>query len=153
MSLADFTDGVALMSPVDIGLPVWLKRPNHDWEGPFLVVDTVMRGDAYPLIVFRSEIVEVGFKTAKRWGMVNDKNQVEMWKIENVEVSKINPSDTNRPAINYQGWWLENLRPAKFTDLGSPIYVSPTTWRINGIWVTFKSPDPFYCCEIYKNPQ
>ena len=148
-SLSNYLDGVALMSPADIGLPVWIKRPNHSWEGPFLVVDSSMRGDVYPLVVFRNDVVEVGWETAKRWEMVDDKNNVLIWKMINVEVSKINPNNLSHPTINYQKWWLENLEPATFSDLGTPVYIPPSTWRIKGIWVTFESPDPFYCCEVF----
>ena len=32
MSLDDYLGGVALMTCGSLGEPVWLKRPDHDWE-------------------------------------------------------------------------------------------------------------------------
>jgi len=150
-NLTNYIDGVAFMSPADIGLPVWLKKPDGVWEGPFLVVDSSMRGDEYPLVIIRNEALEVGWKTAKRWGMVDDKNQVKIWIMENVEISKINPDYLTQslPTVNYKQWWLDNLKPATVADLGSPIYIPPRTWRIKGDWKTFESPDPSHCCEVF----
>ena len=153
LSLDNFLDGVALISPSDIGLPVWLRRPGHSWEGPFLVVDSSMRGDAYPIVVYRKEAVEIGWRTAKRWGMVNDKGKVEMWRIANVEVSKINPNDITEATVGYKSWWLEHLTEATYRDFGTPPYRSPSTWRLNGVWTTFVSPDPSYSHDISFNPQ
>lgn len=91
LSLEGYRDGVALMSPADIGAPVWLRRPGYSWEGPFLVVDTAARIDMYSVITHRKEIVEVGFQTALRWGMVRGGEggwQTEQWTIDGVEVIK-----------------------------------------------------------------
>ena len=142
LNLSGYVDGVALMSPADISLPVWLKIPNGKWEGPFLVVDSSMRGDVYPIVINRNEAIEVGWKTAKRWGMVNEKGQVNLWIMENVEISKINPIYLTGSATDYKKWWLDHLKPANYRDLGSPIYISPSTWSINDVWLTFHSPDP-----------
>ena len=105
------------------------------------MVDSSMRGDAYPIVVFRSEAVEVGWQTAKRWGMVNDKGDTLIWKIEGVEISKIDPFNLSETAVDYKKWWLNHLEPAKVSDLYSPVYRTPSTWRIGGIWVTFESPN------------
>lgn len=69
-SLEGYLDGVAMMSPADIGRTVWLKPPGEPWEGPYLVVDCARRADMWPIAIVRREVVEVGFTTALRWGMV-----------------------------------------------------------------------------------
>jgi hypothetical protein len=91
MPLDGYLDGVALMSPADIGATVWLRRPGHEWEGPYLVVDTAARIDAYSVVTHRREIVEVGFQTALRWGMVEGGENgwhTHEWIVPDVEVLK-----------------------------------------------------------------
>ena len=140
MDLTGFVDGVALMSPADIGLTVWLKRPGHDWEGPFLVVDAAARGDIYPIVVHWNDAVEVGYKTAVSWGMVEN-GQVKKWMIEDVEISKIHPRHLwNYPRIEYRSWFLSNFKADTTFTFGTPLYLPPSTWRINGEWVTFTQP-------------
>jgi len=118
LSLDGFVDGVSLMSPSDIGRTVWLRRPDHGWEGPFLVVDCARRGDIWPVIMSRGEVVEVGFQTAAKWGMVNATKwdhsyydrpfTVKKWKIEGVEVLKMDaipPWIGEYTPLDYVEWW------------------------------------------------
>ncbi len=141
LSLKGYLDGVALMSPADIGLTVWLRRPGYAWEGPFKVVDSAARGDIYPIIKSRREIVEVGWETAVRWGMVSPTGQVYHWRIEDVEVSKVPPVCLDsEELIDYPEWWLRQFKPAEnYRNWGTPVYRSPSTWRLGGKWVTFTS--------------
>jgi len=111
MSLDGYVDGVSLMSPADIGRKVWIKRAGG-WEGPFLVVDCARRGDMWPIIVGRQEVVEVGFKTAVAWGMARSMGgagwKAIRWSTDQVQVyiaSKPPPIAVN-PA-DYSEWFLE----------------------------------------------
>jgi hypothetical protein len=146
LDLTGYVDGIALLSPADIGLPVWLKRPGHDWEGPFLVVDSAMRGHFWPYATYIKEGLEVGHKTAAAWGMVDD-NGEKLWRIDNVQVSKVDPQHLgNFTPVNYQEWFVENFEVEKDFNFGTPLYEPPSTWRINGEWVTFYSPNVI--CEV-----
>ncbi len=142
LSLDGYIDGVALMSPADIGLKVWLKKPDGIWEGPFLVVDCASHGDIMPIIKYRKEIVEVSWITAKRWGMVSDDDKILNWRLENVEVSKIDPSGLEGEPVNYPDWWLNQASPGTKKDLYTPYYKAPRTWLIDGTWITFEQPEP-----------
>lgn len=76
-----FVDGVAMMSPADLGKTVWIR---HDgWEGPFIVCDCGTRGQVWEMVTVRGEVIEVGWKTAQRWGMGpfdgGWKHPVEVW--------------------------------------------------------------------------
>jgi len=132
-SLAEYVDGVSLMSPADIGLEVWLKPPAGEWEGPFLVVDCARKADIWPIIMGRNEVVEVGWTTAQRWGMRGP--------LEGVRVSKWPPADLGdaRPD-DFRTWWGER---AKFTGRwdGSALYRGGTTWRVDGEERTYAQPD------------
>jgi len=64
-----FEDGVAMMSPSDLGKTVWLRPLGQDWQGPFIVCDCGVRGQVYEMVTVRGEVVEVGWSTAERWGM------------------------------------------------------------------------------------
>jgi hypothetical protein len=144
LDLDRYAGGVALMSPSDIGLPVWIRRPGHPWEGPFLVVDAAMRGDMYPVIAFRNEIVEVDYDTAVRWKMVEG-STVKHWRLENVQVSKIDPAllyVCRLKLVDYPEWWLDRYEHTAVYDSGTPLYRAPSTWRLHGQWVTFDSPTP-----------
>lgn len=139
--LTGYLDGVALMPPSDIGLTVWLKPMGGKWEGPFLVVDSATRGDIVPLILYRHEVVEVGNKTAKRWGMVDSQGKVKSWRIS-VEVSKVNPACLEgQRSVDYHTWWLSKVVAASSIYAKTPLYQFPTTWRLNGLWVTFNQPE------------
>jgi len=140
--LSNYIDGVALMSPADIGMEVWLKPPWGDWEGPFLVVDCARRGDIWPVINFYDEVVELGFKTAERWGMVEHHSpwRAIRWKEQGVIVSKAPPFMVySYEIVDYPSWWLDR---AEFVHRyeARPIYRFPSTWRVNGEWITFEQP-------------
>lgn len=141
LDLDEYLDGVSLMSPADIGKTVWIKRPNNGWEGPFLSVDCAQQNDMYNAVVNRGEVVEVGFKTALRWGLVKVSNKrwrtVE-WKIEDVEVyvgERLPFSIRFSKYLNYQlepvdyvEWFLDNLEYG--TLYPQPVYYPPTYWRL-----------------------
>lgn len=104
-SLDGFVGGVSLMSPSDLGKVVWIK---HDgiWEGPFLSVDTAQQNHMCQAIQTRGEVVEVGYKTAQRWGMV-DWPKVHEWKVD-VEVSLIPPvflDALSIETVHFPSWW------------------------------------------------
>ncbi len=88
MSLDGFIGGVSLMSPSDLGKVVWIRR-GAAWEGPFLSVDTAQQNHMCQAIKTRGEVVEVGYETARRWGMV-EWPRVYKWKVP-VEVSLFPP--------------------------------------------------------------
>jgi len=143
--LSGYLDGVAMMSPADIGAEVWLKPPWGDWEGPYLVVDCARRGDMWPVVNFYGEVIELGFKTAERWGMAEHHSpwRAIRWKEYGVLVSKVPPHSVDRyEVIDYANWWLSL---AKFVHVYEPrpLYRYPSTWRINGVWHTFDH----YCNE------
>jgi len=113
-SLKDYQDGIALMSPSDLGKTVWLRRPGGDWEGPFLVVDCARRHDMFPAVYYRREIAELGFETAVAWGLAkyggkgnNGRWTALSWILDNVEVwvGDEPPDNPGRP-IDYVNWWL-----------------------------------------------
>jgi len=116
-SLDGYVDGVALMSCADQGLPVWLKRPGHSWEGPYLVVDCAKRTDYYNVSVHNAESVEVGFETAVRWGMSTERyiwndEWVSYWlepRIDDVIVSKTPPNQlpADYESVEYKEWFLD----------------------------------------------
>ena len=118
-SLDDVLDGVALMSCAEKGNYVWLQRHGFDWEGPYKVVDCAGYLDQYNVSVHRAEVVEVGFKTAQRWGMATQSLQSDgTWKVvwnqrrvDNVIVSKINPNclPTEIVPIVFKDWFLERV--------------------------------------------
>lgn len=141
LPLDGYLDGVAMMSPADIGATVWLRRPDQAWEGPYLVVDTAARQDMYPVITHRKEVVEVGFRTAARWGMVVEGRsgwKTRDWIIENVEIVKSEqlPEWANP---DWQGWTPEPVDYpvwyAKIAEFSTrwephPYYVRPGRWNM-----------------------
>ncbi len=103
--LANYVDGVSLMSPADIGATVWI-RYNGEWEGPFLNVDTAQQNHMCQAVQTRGEVVEVGYETAKRWGMT-DWPRIHEWKVD-VEVSLMPPEylDTcGEDTVHFPSWW------------------------------------------------
>lgn len=142
-SLDGYLDGVAMMSPADIGRTVWLKRPGGEWEGPFLVVDCARRGDMWPIAITRGEVVEVGFSTALRWGMV--RGGTWSWrtvtaKIPDVEVYVgeslprwLTDAAFDEPSaipVYYPGWLLDN---AVFASRETEHRRRPV-WKGDGCW-------------------
>ena len=120
MSLDGYLDGVALMSPGDIGEEVWLKIPGGNWEGPYLVVDCAARGDIWATILHFENTIEVGYKTALRWGMINEGKAM----IRDVQVLKGNPLDIfvapekYDPLYNYPAWWLDMVEKTQLQEGG-----------------------------------
>jgi hypothetical protein len=143
LSLEGYVDGVAMMSPADIGSMVWI---NYDgWEGPFLVVDCARRGDYYPVSVFRAEVVEVGFETALRWGMAEGQyggwDAID-WKIE-VEVSKVPPYLLSEDPVDYRDYFLDMIEFTNYDDrYWKPLYRPASSWRILGEWINFGKSSP-----------
>jgi hypothetical protein len=98
-----YVDGVALMSPADLGKTVWLRRPGHvDWEGPFLSVDCAMRGDMAGIILDRHEVVEVGWRTAARWGLGPHDGG---WRLDGVEVLVDPAGPIWWAPVEYEEWF------------------------------------------------
>jgi hypothetical protein len=124
MSLDGYLDGVALLSPGDIGETVWIRRSGYEWEGPFLSVDCGRRADIYTEVVLTQEVVEVGYVTAKRWGLVKDDPTTKKgwkalgYKVQTVEVwvGKEKPSENidfwDNP-VYYAQWWLDRVEYMK----------------------------------------
>jgi hypothetical protein len=139
--LSGYKGGVALMSPADIGQTVWLKPADRPWEGPYLVVDSASRGDIFPIIKYRKEIVEVDWHTAIDWGMVHAGGKVIHWRLDNVQVSKIPPDQLQGCPVDYPSWWLDRAQPSGEQHLvRTPVYRFPRTWNLSGQWVEFASP-------------
>jgi len=94
--------GVALMSPSDIGKTVYINGPLG-WEGPFVVVDCAQYEDAWPIIRYRKEVVEVSWGTKERWGMISPvdvevavaDSPYALWRV--LETS---------PVVDFPEWWL-----------------------------------------------
>jgi hypothetical protein len=111
LPLENYVDGVSLMAPSDIGETVWLRRPGHTWEGPFLVVDCAQANHHFAAVYYAKEIVEVGWTTAIRWGMVDEYQNVYQWRIDGIEVWKgvsAPPADPGVP-VDYREWWLSQV--------------------------------------------
>lgn len=108
MSLDGYLDGVALMSPADIGEEVWLKIPVGNWEGPYLVVDCAARGDIWATVLHFGNTIEVGYNTALRWGMIEE--GIAM--IRDVQVIKGLPIEVFiktmafKPIQYFPEWWV-----------------------------------------------
>lgn len=137
----------------DIGNQVWLKRPNKDWEGPFLIVDCARQNDLYGVIVSYGEVVEVDHETAIRWGMVDRyTDEVYLWK-QFVLMSKVPPEEQYEyTPIYLRSWFLNMVEYATHNERDyTIIYQYPSTWRINKDWITFPNNlpgpkhEPSYC--------
>jgi hypothetical protein len=143
-SLEGYVDGVALLSPADIGRTVWMRRPGHEWEGPYLAVDCAQRADMWGTAVHRGEIVEVSFDTALRWGMVRLTAtgwRTNYWREPGVEVLVANElpdwaaqpeAGLRRPGlVNYPDWWHQRVGFATWLTepAHSPLARGPGIWR------------------------
>ena len=136
-SLDGYLDGVAMMSCADIGQTIWIHRIfADDWEGPFLVVDCAEWDDHYPVTIFRGEVIEVGFQTAKRWGILDD------WKTA-VFVLKSRfrpPKEFRQLPITYSEWFAEIAKYYSHARVELPpryIYDGNDFWYIDGRWKSF----------------
>jgi hypothetical protein len=137
VNMEGFLDGIAMMSPADIGRTVWLKRPGHDWEGPYVVLDCAQRDDFYPIIMHRGEVAEVGFATAVRWGMVRYTSsgwKTVDWSLQGVEVWKGDaPPRAESKAVPVDHWLMSHLEftSALAVSFGewTPVYKrNPVRW-------------------------
>jgi len=140
LSLDGYIDGVAMMSPADIGRTVWLRRPGLGWEGPFLVVDCAQRDDMWPIVRFRGEVVEVGFETALRWGMTRRTGsggwRTNQWRTEDVEVwvgdsapSFVDGGRYSPMAVNYAEWFFEHSQfTTAWLDVAEPVAKENACW-------------------------
>jgi hypothetical protein len=114
IDLTPFKDGIALMSCSDVGETVWLRRPEHEWEGPYVVADCANKKHMFAAICYKREIAEVGFNTAVDWGLAyieDDKVKIVSHTVQDVEVFKSSdfPNPTGEP-IDYPSWWLSKLK-------------------------------------------
>jgi hypothetical protein len=149
----DIVDGVSLLTCAEIGHKVWLQRPGKDWEGPFLVADCSQRDDLYAHVFYRHEVVEVGFETAKRWGMAKriDSNpwyKAYLWRIDGVKVSRVPPNMITEKSVTMESWWSGVVQFAQpEDDICKLVYHGPETewnksdmpiWRINCVWKQFR---------------
>ena len=122
----DNIEGIALPFCSEIGGYVWIKRPRNPniagtgvWEGAFRVVDCGGLLDLYNVVVHREEVAEIGFETAREWGMVtllentgegtyNKAWDMRSWYTD-ILVSKIDPrylSDDLEPVV-LSDWFKE----------------------------------------------
>lgn len=140
LSLDNYLGGVALPTCSGIGSPVWIKRIEKEWEGPYLVVDCAQRNDLYGVAVIRAEAVEVDFNTAVRWGMAEQYLDYS-WGIlkwnEDVIVSKYPPNCILGDPVNLKEWIEPRIEYSPWVNNLSIIYNPPSTWRVDGDWKTF----------------
>lgn len=68
---------VALLRPGDLGRKVWLQRPGHEADGPFLVVDYAASED-FERLSERGWVAEVDYMTAWRWAMQGPLQDVQV---------------------------------------------------------------------------
>jgi len=61
---------VAVMGCGDIGKRAMIRRPGHDWDGPFLIVDCSGRNDVAVNVIQKRLAAEVDYATAQRWGQL-----------------------------------------------------------------------------------
>ena len=154
LDLTGYEGGVSGLSCADIGLDVWIKRDpaRTSWEGPFLIVDCAQRNDMYGALAFRDEVIEVGFETALKWGMVERtanwgwRNLI--WRLEEVAVSKLPPEQLSEPPIRLSEWWLDQLEFVTRSEFGEelregwtrPRYDPNHSWLLKGSTVSFGQP-------------
>lgn len=93
----NYVGAVALEVCGDIGESVWIQRPDHNWEGPFLVIDCARPVSVYAQVVTMGLAIEVDDKTAVRWGAGS---------LLNVIVSKTPPSQIVGNPISFASWFL-----------------------------------------------
>lgn len=110
MSLAGYVDGVSLFSPADIGEVVWIRLPGEAlWEGPYLVVDCAQQNHMYAAVVHKGEVVEVSWRTARRWGLIEG-GRIIQHRLDGVEVSKLRPSAVlDMTPVPFKEHFLETL--------------------------------------------
>lgn len=163
LSLEGYVDGVSGLSCADVGLEVWIKRDparttagqsgvGQGWEGPFLNVDCAQRNDMYGAVVFRGEVIEVGFETALKWGMVERTSPWSwrnlIWRLEEVAVSKLPPEHATGSPVPLLDWWLSGVTFVTPSEYGEelrngwtrPRYDPSRSWGLRGTSVSFGQP-------------
>jgi hypothetical protein len=136
----EYLGGVAVPSPANIGDTVWLRRSGGEWTGPYLVVDCSRRADVYTHIAINQQVVEVDFKTALAWGLVegdyeswnvirHKEQTVEVWYGENEPNEDV--ALLQRP-VYFSDYWLENVAEFQREKIEpSPIYYPD---GLNPLW-------------------
>ena len=151
LSLDGYVDGVSGLSCADIGMTVWIRRPGFWWEGPFLNVDCAQRNDMYGTVVWRAEVIELGFETAERWGMVERSGtgwRALSWRTEDVEVSKLPPEHVSGSPVPLRQWWLDRVEYVGWQEFqqeiengwSRPRYKAGESWWFKGEWISFDQP-------------
>lgn len=110
-SLDGYLDGVSLLSPADLGETVWMRQAGGKWEGPYLVVDCTQINHHFAAAYYQKEVVEIGWDTAIKWGMVDAAGNKIEWSRLNVEVYKgiDEPSADIGFPVYYPDWWLNQV--------------------------------------------
>jgi hypothetical protein len=158
LSMNGMLGAVAVPFCSEIGHSVWLQRPGHDWEGPFMVADCARRNDLYGVIEFRDQVVEVDFDTAVVWGMARygGKQNDGRWsaltgRLDCVLLSKVPPEEYNGQIVDLSVYFLQSVTYALPSENRNQIenYLPPNTtwygistgalprWMINGTWNVF----------------
>jgi hypothetical protein len=107
----------------------------------------------YGAVVIRAEVIEVGFKTALRWGMVEGSTsdwRNLVWRLEDVQVSKLPPEHITGEPVRLREWWLDRLEFVSRSEYGIELrngwtrlrYTAGNTWKLKGEVVTFGQPVP-----------
>jgi hypothetical protein len=162
LSMDGYVGAVAVPFCSEIGHSVWLQRPGHDWEGPFLVADCSRRNDLYGHIEFRDQVVEVDFDTAVAWGLARygGSQNGGRWsmltgRLDCVLLSTVPPTQYDGNIVDLSVWFLQHVTYAERSENRRQIqnYLPPGTlstelgvdnrgsslplWLINGRWVMF----------------
>lgn len=114
--LGGYRGGVALMGCGDIGKKVYIRRPGHSWDGPFLAVDCSSRWGVYDNIMLKGLAVEVDHQTADRYGA-----GVLPW----VDV-RIEGNSGGAAGMSLASWYLENALSFSWT----PALIVPTATAV-----------------------
>jgi hypothetical protein len=149
LSLKGYVGGVSTISAANIGMSVWVKRPNNDWEGPFLVVDCSKRNDIYYHVRYMDLVVEVDYNIGRKWGLIKGNDEGTSWsiikgKIDSVIVSKYPPSKTDTTkAVKILDWLLSIIHYDPYdTRYRGLVYKGGSTWQLDGKIITFQQPVP-----------
>jgi hypothetical protein len=126
--------GISLMSPYNIWDKAWVQI-DEKWYGPYCVVDCARRGDMYPIVVYREEVIEINFELAVEVGMVSEHDvygnyEVYEW-YKDVEVLvNISPHEYsfNENPIVYKEYFLENIEFAEIRE-PSVILIEKNKWK------------------------
>jgi hypothetical protein len=89
-------------------------RRNGVWEGPFLSVDAAARSDMYAVSVLKQEVVEIGFKTAREWGLVEADSQWDMnWKMVKAYERTVEVWIGEQPP---SALWMKHIEPVYYAQ-------------------------------------